>query len=208
MTRSEASRRPVRAAVHSARHSAHGHSPLPPRPTRLIGRDRELAMLQELFKAAGRLAPLTGPPGIGKTRLALEVAAALENRFRGGVAFVDLAPIRDPALVLPVVLRSLGIEDAPDRPILPRLRQALHGRDVLLLLDNLEQVIAAGEEIGEVIASCPGVRILATSREPLHLSWEREIPVPPLETAQSTDPAAVALFVERAPAVEAHFKPP
>ncbi|HLC21864.1 MAG TPA: AAA family ATPase, partial [Candidatus Methylomirabilis sp.] len=164
-------------------------------------------MLQELFKADVRLATLTGPPGIGKTRLALEVAAALENRFRGGVAFVDLAPIRDPALVLPVVLRSLGIEDAPDRPILPRLRQALHGRDVLLLLDNLEQVIAAGEEIGEVIASCPGVRILATSREPLHLSWEREIPVPPLETAQSTDPAAVALFVERARAVEPDFTP-
>lgn len=164
-------------------------------------------MLQELFLSDMRLATLTGAPGIGKTRLALEVAAALENRLRDGVAFVDLAPIRDPALVMPAVLRSLAISDAPDRPILPRLTQALHGKELLLVLDNLEQVIAAGKEIGELLAACSGVRILATSREPLHLSWEREIPVPPLEDDHSAEPAAMTLFIERARAVVPEFMP-
>src|SRR5574341_367406 len=155
MTRPRTRRRRTRATSHSVQFAEQGRASLPPRPTRLAG-----------------------SPGIGKTRLALEVAATLEDQFHDGATFVDLAPIRDPALVLPTILRSLGIGETPDRPTLPRLKQVLQDRDVLLVLDNLEQVITAGKEIGELIAACPGLRILATSREALHLTWEREIPVP------------------------------
>ncbi len=188
---------------------------LPPRPTPLVGRQHEVeATRQKLFCGDVRLLTLTGPPGVGKTRLALEVAVGLLEEFEHGASFVDLAPIRDPALVASTIAQTLGVFEVLDRPMLQQLIDYLGEKQVLLVLDNFEQVIKAGSQVDEILAACPRLKILTTSREPLHLHWEHEFPVHPLrlpDLAHLPSPEelatypAVALFVARAQAVQPSF---
>ncbi|MDQ7843359.1 MAG: tetratricopeptide repeat protein [Armatimonadota bacterium] len=131
-----------------------------------------------------------------------------------GVVFVDLAPVRDPALVLDAVARTLDLPDYPGRPSLERLRRHLGDRNILLVLDNLEHLISAAPDIGDVLAACPTVKVLATSRQPLHLRWERHYPLLPLglpepgavpDATRLLRSPATALFIERARAAQPTF---
>lgn len=150
---------------------------LPVFPTRFIGRDDEIAAVQDLLRRVDvRLVTLVGPPGIGKTRLALEVAKAAAPHFTHCAAFVDLAPISDPALVPHTIAQVLGVVDAPRRNTLKRLIEYLEEKRVLLIFDNFEHVIGAATQVAELLSACSGVKVLATSRVPLHLTWEREVP--------------------------------
>src|SRR5260370_9628850 len=193
-------------------------SPVPAQPTPLIGRTAELATIHRRLSDEGaRLLTLTGPAGVGKTRLALAAAAQLADRFADGVTLVDLAPIRDLSLVLPAIARTLGLIDTGQPPLPERLRDVLRERAALLLvLDNFEQVLPAGAALADLLASCPGLCLLVTSRVPLHLRWEQTLRIPPLAGADlqaalpSPDALAqipsVALFVERARARRAGLR--
>jgi predicted ATPase/DNA-binding CsgD family transcriptional regulator len=166
---------------------------LPVRLTRFFGRDAEGAAVENAV-ARARLVTLTGAPGCGKTRLGIELGARLAERFRDGVALVELAPIPDPGRVTSAVGLALGIDEEAGRPMADTLADALAGAELLLMLDNCEHVDAAAAELaGRVVAACPGVRILATSRIPLGLPGEQVWSVPPLERAP-----AVELFIDRA----------
>jgi predicted ATPase/DNA-binding SARP family transcriptional activator len=176
---------------------------LPAAVDALVGRERELAELERLL-AAARLVTLTGPGGTGKTRLAIETARAGADRYADGVAFIDLAPLRDPALVLPTMARGLGVEESGGRPIGELLAATVSERRMLLVLDNLEQVSAAASGIGALLAACPHLTILATSRVRLLLRGEQEYPVSPLPLPEISEHAGDALLatLERSPAVE------
>jgi len=187
-----------------------------PRPALpLIGREAELTpVLATLSEPDARLVTLTGPPGVGKTRLALAVAAEAAPRFADGVVFVDLAPVQDPGLVLGQVARALGLPDAPGGRVSARVMDALVDKEVLLVVDNCEQVLAAGLDLTEPLRACPGGRLLVTSRERLHLAAEREFPVGPLAVPHSDDVAdldrlvavpAVAMLVARVRCVQPAF---
>ena len=152
---------------------------LPVATTPLFGRDAELALLDEALTGSdARLITLTGPPGVGKTRLALAAAAAA--RFRDGVVFVDLTTVRDPDLVPQEVTRALGLGDAPGRPLVDRVAAAVAGRHLLLVVDNVEHVLEAAPAITAPLAACPRLGLLVTSRERLRVRGEREFPVSPL----------------------------
>ena len=158
--------------------------------TPLIGRKKELAdVLRLLRPQQARLVTLTGTGGIGKTRFALDVAHQLVEDFPHGVWVVDLSALRDPALVLPTIASTLGAKG--------ELAEHVVDKELLLVLDNFEQVVAAAGEVGDLLRRCPRVQLLVTSREPLHIAGEREYPVPPLAEAP-----AVELFRERAQAVD------
>jgi predicted ATPase/DNA-binding CsgD family transcriptional regulator/transcriptional regulator with XRE-family HTH domain/Tfp pilus assembly protein PilF len=189
---------------------------LPAPATRLIGREPELAALkQHLLAEPVRLLTLVGPPGVGKTRLALQTAAELLDSFADGVCFVALAPIVDHDLVAPTIAQALGLAPAePSQPLLGRIIQRLHGRRILLVLDNFEQILPAAALVGELLAACPRLTVLATSRSPLQVAGEQQLPVPPLPLPDLSEPAvaraladspAVALFVARARAVNPGF---
>ncbi len=186
---------------------------LPAAPNPLVGRSREIEALQDLlWDPDVRLATVTGPGGIGKTRLALEAARQVGDDFADGVCFVPLAAIRDPVLVMPTIGRTLGIEETAGRAIGELVGEALRERELLLVLDNVEQVLEAAPDVAELLAACPRLKVLATSREPLHLRAEHELPIPPLTLPGSTaEPEsigryeAVALFVQRARAVRPEF---
>jgi predicted ATPase len=161
-----------------------------------------------------RLLTLTGAGGSGKTRLALALAEQVLPAFSDGVCFCELAPIDDAAVVLPTVAQALGLQEAGGEPPLERLKAFLFDRELLLCLDNLEQVAEAAAELAELLAAAPALRLLATSRERLHLQAEHEYPVEPLplpdaaalpslEALARVD--AVALFLERAQAVKPDF---
>jgi predicted ATPase len=162
---------------------------LPVEPVPLLGRKKELGdLLRLLGRERARLVTLTGPGGIGKTSLAIAAGAELVESFQDGVTLVELASIRAPELVLPTIAETLGAEtDAPSH---------LGDRELLLVLDNLEQVVEAAGEIGRLLAVCPNLSVLATSREPLKIAGEREVPLRPLAEAP-----AVELFRQRAEAV-------
>lgn len=180
-----------------------------PRPrTSFVGREYEIAQARNLLQG-NRLLTLTGPGGCGKTRLAIALAAGVADRFAQGVQFVSLAAIRDPSLVPVSIAQSVGLQDARGRSLLDHLSGYVGDGDVLLVLDNFEQVLAAGEFVSELLDATGRLRVLVTSRSPLHVSGEQEFPVPPLalpEGGPGTTAAAVAgcesvrLFAERAAA--------
>ena len=153
--------------------------PIPPTP--LLGRERDLLMTRSLLEEGGaRLVTLTGPGGVGKTRLALEVAGETGDLFPDGVVFVALAPVSDPNLVLPTVAQALGLREAGGKPVRDLVYGHLGNRRLLLVLDNLEHLLEAAPEIAGLLAACPPLRILTTSRAPLRLRGEQEYPLDPL----------------------------
>ncbi len=191
-------------------------SNLPVPLTPLVGRENEVTMVSALLRRPEvRLMTLTGTGGVGKTRLALEVAHVSHSDFADGVCFAPLAPISDPERVIPTIAQALGLWEAGDRPLVEQVQDALRSRHLLLLLDNFEQVMAAAPRLVSLLASCPYLRLLVTSRAVLHLSGEYEFPVPPLPVPdlsrlpqQETlaQIAAVYLFVERARSIYPAFR--
>jgi predicted ATPase/class 3 adenylate cyclase len=174
---------------------------LPAQASSLIGRERELGELSPLLAREDvRLVTLTGPGGTGKTRLALRLAADLVESYRNGVFLVTLAPISDPALVISTIAQTLGVKEQPGEPLSEALASELADKQLLLVLDNFEQVVDAATEVGGLLAAAPQLRLLVTSREPLHLRGEHEYSVPPL-----SDSEALTLFAERAREVRMDF---
>jgi predicted ATPase/DNA-binding CsgD family transcriptional regulator/DNA-binding XRE family transcriptional regulator len=179
---------------------------LPPQLTAFFGRDAEIVTLARMLHDDGaRLITLTGPGGIGKTRLALQVAGSCLDAYPDGVCFIDLASISDPQRVLPTIAASLGIWGHAEQPIIETVAEWLHEARLMIVLDNFEQVRAAAPEIGYLLGGCHNLQVLATSRAPLRVRGEREFPVSPLPVdmagADCAESDAVRLFVDRARAV-------
>lgn len=195
-------------------HTLASRSVLPVPPSPLVGRQREIeVILRYLGRVDVRLLTLTGPGGVGKTRLALEVARLREDITP--VSIVSLAPLRDPLMVAPTIARSLGVRETADQPVIDTLAAALHETATILVLDNLEHLLGAAGTVAALLAACPRLQILVTSRAPLHIQGEHEYPISPLEMPDSLTPLptdsllrypAVELFVERAQAVRPDFQ--
>jgi predicted ATPase/class 3 adenylate cyclase/predicted negative regulator of RcsB-dependent stress response len=188
----------------------------PSQLTPFIGREQERRRVRELVSRADvRLITLIGAAGVGKTRLAVQVATELSAHFPGGLFFVALAQVNDAAGVLPAIAQALDLQEEQGRSPLDCLQQALHHRRTLLLLDNFEQVRGASLDIIRLLAACPLMKVLITSREVLHVQAEQVFDVLPLalpDAAHSQEPAAllqceaIALFVQRAQAVKPGFQ--
>lgn len=185
---------------------------LPSYLTPLIGREHEVADACALLERPDvRLLTLTGTAGVGKTRLAVEVATQLSDAFPDGVCFVQCAPISDPTLVVPAIADALGITEMGSLPVLDRMKMALQERHLLLLLDNFEHLVQAAPQLIDLLAACPRLTVLVTSRAVLHVRGEQQYELPPLALPVGSAPAApealahygaVALFLERARAVQ------
>ena len=176
---------------------------------RIVGRDREVQEVCTLITQHARLVTVTGPGGIGKSRLAIEVATCSEHAFRDGAWFVDLAGVRDPALVAPTVAHALGVRESAGALPVQSLKSYLASMEALILLDSFENVTTAAPLVLDMLANAPGVRFFVTSRSVLRVRGEQEYPLPPLGTpdAGDTDPAhspALELFLERAAAANPH----
>src|SRR5258708_3214324 len=204
---------PAREPTEPARASTHN---LPAHLTPFLGREQEVTAACTLLRRPDvRLLTLTGTGGIGKTRLALQVATDLLDEFTDGVSFLSLAPISNPDLVIPAITQALGIKESGARPLLDLLKAFLMDKHLLLVLDNFEQVLPAAPQLTDLLAFCPALKLLVTSRATLHVQGEHEFPVPPLalpDLTQLPEPevlahsAAVALFLQRAQAVKPAFQ--
>ncbi len=189
---------------------------LPAQLTPLIGREQEIAAACTFLRRSGvRLLTLTGTGGVGKTRLALQVATQLLDDFADGVSFVSLAPISDPDLVIPTIAQALDLKESGARPLPDLLTAFLRDKQLLLLLDNFEQVVQAAPHLTDLLACCPDLKLLVTSRAVLHVQGEHEFPVPPLalpdlnqlpEDTSLSRYAAVMLFIQRAQATRPDFQ--
>jgi predicted ATPase/transcriptional regulator with XRE-family HTH domain len=185
----------------------HQHN-LPVQPTSLLGREEQVAALTALLRRTDvGLVTLTGPGGIGKTRLAIEVAAELVDDFADGVWYVRLSRLTDPDLILPTIAQTLGLKEAGRLPIAESLREHLSARQTLLVLDNFEQVVHAAPPVSTLLEASPGLKVLVTSRTSLRLRGEKTYTLAPLPLPKPGDAhaperlahyAAVALFIERA----------
>jgi transcriptional regulator with XRE-family HTH domain len=206
-----AAKRPIRRG--KARRGSFTTLPVPLTP--LIGRHEERTSVRQLLQDdAVRLVTLTGPGGVGKTRLALAVAEQLDDAFPDGRAFVDLARLRDPSLVLSSVATTLGIRESGARAHLDAIRDFLRERAMLLVLDNFEHLLPAAPRVADLLMAGPRVKVLTTSRAPLRVRGEREHPVPVLRLPAREDASdlsalaateAVAFFVDRSQAVQPGF---
>src|SRR5712691_5391322 len=173
-------------------------SPPPLSPTALIGREQEMARaLTFLQRGSVRLLTLTGPSGVGKTRLGIQLAQELGERFEDGVVFVALAPLRDPSLLSATLAQALGLRESPLGQVSEQVQAYVQEKQLLLVLDNFEHLRQAAPFIADLLATCPRLQILITSRAPLHVRGEQELAIAPLALE-----AAVALFRARAQAVQ------
>jgi predicted ATPase/serine/threonine protein kinase len=192
---------------------------LPVQRTGFVGREKETAAVKELLLRQNvRLVTITGPGGIGKTRLAVQVASGLGERFPGGVYFVPLSSLNDPGLIASMIVQTLGIREAGGQSALEILKRNLQDSScppMLLLLDNFEHLVQAAPSVADLLASGPNLKILVTSRAALHVYGEHECPVPPLAVPDSRSKLsvevlsrcpAVALFAQRAVAAKPDFE--
>jgi len=189
---------------------------LPVQLTQFIGREKEITAVQYFFQREdARLMTLTGPGGTGKTRLGLQVAAELSDLFPDGVYFVNLAPISDPTLVVTAIAQTLDLKEMGDQTLLVLLKGYLRDKHILLLLDNFEQVASAALQVVDLLATCPKLKVIVTSRTVLHVRGDQEFPVPPLavpdpkhlpDLVALSHYEAVELFVSRAQAVKPEFQ--
>ncbi|HET9000752.1 MAG TPA: NB-ARC domain-containing protein, partial [bacterium] len=211
--RRESHRAPRRTATED---SGSQRVPLLSDPTPLIGRDRELEVVrQHLLGDTVRLLTLTGPGGVGKTRLAVAAARSVESAFPGGVWFVDLVPIQDPTHIHAAIAQALQLGETKAHSSRERVTACLHHRRVLLVLDNFEHVLPAALWVGELVATCPHLKVLTTSREPLNLRLEHVMILPGLALPDLARPspesvaraASAELFLERARLVQPDFAP-
>ncbi|HLJ81454.1 MAG TPA: helix-turn-helix domain-containing protein [Ktedonobacterales bacterium] len=185
----------LEVAVETAPQTPARHLPLP--PTSLIGRERELARAMDVLGShQGRLLTLSGPSGVGKTRLALQIARDLDAAFADSVLFVDLAPTRDASLVPGRIAQALGLRERADVSPAEQVSAYLQDRQLLLVLDNFEHLLEAAPFVADLLAQCPRLAVLVTSRAPLRLRAEQTLPLAPLPVED-----AMALFRERAQAV-------
>ena len=188
---------------------------LPIQLTSFLGREREIDELIQRLTTSARLLTLTGPGGTGKTRLALEVAARVVDRFKDGVFFVPLAPIGEPGLVPATIAQHLGLPERGGQEPMQALSDHLAARETLVVIDNFEQVLPAAHVVGELLSKAPRLRVLVTSRAAIQVYGENEYPVPPLglpdprhlptDAPAFTQYESVALFIERAAAVKPDF---
>jgi transcriptional regulator with XRE-family HTH domain len=184
-----------------------GRTNLPAPATPFIGREEQVAQVQALLENPSvRLVTLTGPPGVGKTRLGLRVAACVVDKFADGVFFVQLANVKERELILSEVAQPLGVKESGSAPLLEELKQYLRNKQLLLVMDNFEHLVSNASLVADLLLSVPLLKVLVTSREVLHIYGEHLFDVPPLSLpdVDRLSPLedlpryeAVCLFIER-----------